>query len=59
MSSPVTNATNNITNITNEVGERAYKIIIVGGSKSGKTSFFRRWIYDEFLSSHRYIVSFF
>lgn len=38
--------------------ERPYKVIIVGGQKSGKTSFFRRWIYDEFLSAQHYVVSF-
>jgi GTPase SAR1 family protein len=38
--------------------EKPYKIIIVGGLKSGKTSFFRRWIYDEFLSAQHYVVSY-
>jgi GTPase SAR1 family protein len=37
--------------------EKPYKIIIVGGLKSGKTSFFRRWIYDEFSSAQHYVVS--
>ncbi len=43
-------------NVTN-LPEYVYKVIIVGSSQSGKTSFFRRWIYDEFVNSMRFNIS--